>query len=125
MSAVELDDVTFRYAGVDAAALAGVSLSVAEGTTCWVYGSPGAGASTLLLAADSIAIADEGTPVAAEIVMDVAEVEERLEALGIHPHGFFVQRFRFDELVALVADVREVHDRGHQVRIEQQRPPVG
>ena len=76
MSAVELDDVTFRYAGVDAPALAGVSLSVAEGTTCWVYGSPGAGASTLLLAAAGLAPRFTGGSIAG-----------RVRLLGSDPHA--------------------------------------
>lgn len=52
---VELRDVTFRYAAASADALANVSLSVAAGEICWLYGSPGAGATTLLLAAAGLA----------------------------------------------------------------------
>lgn len=75
MSAVELGEVTFRYAGVDAPALAGVSLTVGEGTICWVYGSPGAGASTLLLAAAGLAPRFTG-----------GSITGRVRLLGADPH---------------------------------------
>ena len=55
MSAVELRDVRFRYAAAPADALGGVTLSVSAGEVCWIYGSPGAGASTLLLATAGLA----------------------------------------------------------------------
>lgn len=76
MSAVELEEVTFRYAGVDAPALAGVSLTVAEGTICWLYGSPGAGASTLLLAAAGLAPRFTG-----------GSITGRVRLLGADPHA--------------------------------------
>lgn len=55
MSAIALQDVTFRYAAAPADALAGVSLEVQAGEVCWIYGSPGAGATTLLLVAAGLA----------------------------------------------------------------------
>jgi energy-coupling factor transporter ATP-binding protein EcfA2 len=55
MSAVELRNVTFRYAAAPADALADVSLEVKAGEICWIYGSPGAGATTLLLVAAGLA----------------------------------------------------------------------
>ncbi len=55
MTVVELRDVTFRYAAAPADALAGISLEVKAGELCWIYGSPGAGATTLLLVAAGLA----------------------------------------------------------------------
>ena len=53
--------------------------------------------------------------------MDVAEIEVRLEALGVEPDRALVERLGLDQLVARVVDVREVDDRGHQVRIDHER----
>jgi energy-coupling factor transporter ATP-binding protein EcfA2 len=55
MTAFDLRDVTFRYAAAPADALAGVTLAVSAGEICWIYGSPGAGATTLLLVAAGLA----------------------------------------------------------------------
>lgn len=55
MSAVQLNAVTFRYGAATRDALSGVSLSIASGTICWIYGRAGAGASTLLLVAAGLA----------------------------------------------------------------------
>ena len=55
MSAVELRGLNFRYAAALTDALAGVTFSVDAGEICWLYGAPGAGASTLLLAAAGLA----------------------------------------------------------------------
>ena len=48
----------------------------------------------------------------------------RLEEVRFEADGALVQRLRFDELVAAVVDVREVDDRGHEVRIELERLAV-
>jgi energy-coupling factor transporter ATP-binding protein EcfA2 len=55
VSVLELSALSFRYAGATADALAGISLAVDAREVCWLYGSPGAGASTLLLAAAGLA----------------------------------------------------------------------
>lgn len=75
MSAVELGEVTFRYAGATTDALAGVTLSVVAGEVCWLYGSPGAGASTLLLAAAGLAPRFTG-----------GTISGRIRLLGADPH---------------------------------------
>lgn len=67
MTVVQLRDVTFRYAAAAADALAGVTLSVAAGETCWVYGAPGAGATTLLLAVAGLAPRFTGGTVTGDI----------------------------------------------------------
>ena len=58
---------------------------------------------------------------AAEVVVDVAEVEVRLEEIGLEADRALVERLRFGELVAAVVDVREVDQRGDEIRIELER----
>lgn len=55
LSAVVLDGLTFQYAGAPENALDDVSFAVPAGEICWLYGRPGAGTSTLLLAAAGLA----------------------------------------------------------------------
>ena len=63
--------------------------------------------------------------VAPQVVVDVAEVEVGLEEAVVETERAFVERLRFRQLVARVADVGEVDDRGHQVRVVVQRLAVG
>jgi hypothetical protein len=60
-----------------------------------------------------------------QIVVDVAEVEVRLEEVVIETQGAFIERLRLGQFVARIADVGEVDDRGDQVRIVVQRLAVG
>jgi energy-coupling factor transporter ATP-binding protein EcfA2 len=55
LTAVALDRLGFRYAGAGTNALENVSVAVAPGEICWLYGRPGAGTSTLLLAVAGLA----------------------------------------------------------------------
>lgn len=55
MSALAFEDVTFRYPGAAAPALAGLSLAVAPGEIVALVGRVGAGASTALLVAADLA----------------------------------------------------------------------
>jgi len=55
VSAVRLADVTFTYAGADAAALSGVNLDVRAGEVLALAGDPGDGVTTLLLVAGGFA----------------------------------------------------------------------
>ena len=49
---------------------------------------------------DGVAIAAQRAVVPAEIVLDVAEIEVRLEAIGVEADRALVERLRLDELVA-------------------------
>jgi energy-coupling factor transporter ATP-binding protein EcfA2 len=53
--ALSLRGVTFRYAGSEGAALDGVTLDARAGEVTWLYGSPGAGCTTLLRVAAGLA----------------------------------------------------------------------
>ena len=55
MSAVELDRIRFRYPGAETDALVDVSLGWRAGEVTWLYGSVGAGCTTLLLVAAGLA----------------------------------------------------------------------
>ena len=55
--------------------------------------------------ADRDPVVLERVEIPAEIVMDVTQVEVRLEALRIEMQGALVERLRLDELVAPVVDV--------------------
>ena len=57
-------------------------------------------------------------------MLDVSEIEVRLKRLGVEPDGSLVERLRFDQFVAGVPDVREIDERGHEIRINDERPPV-
>src|SRR5207249_3666882 len=58
---------------------------------------------------------------AAEIVIDVPEVEVRLEEIGLERDRALVERLRLHELVAAVVNVREIDERGYEMRIQRQR----
>jgi hypothetical protein len=73
---------------------------------------------------DGSAVADERVFVPAQVVVDVPEIEVRFEAVRIEADRALVERLRLDELVARVVDVRQVHDRGDQLRIDDERLPV-
>ena len=45
----------------------------------------------------------------------------RLEEIGIEADGALVERLRFGELVLAVVNVREIDQRGHQIRIDLER----
>ena len=68
------------------------------------------------------AVGVDGLRKPGQIVMDVAEVEVGLEAIGVQADRLLVERLGLDQLVALVVDVRQVHDGGHELRIEQRAP---
>lgn len=76
MSAVELRDVTFRYPAAPADALAGVSLEVKAGEICWIYGSPGAGATTLLLVVAGLAPRFTGGQVGGQIRLGAEDPQD-------------------------------------------------
>ena len=61
----------------------------------------------------------------AEIVVDVAQVEVRLEEIRLEADRPLVKSLRFDELVAAVMDVGEVDERGDQIRVVLERLAVG
>jgi hypothetical protein len=56
--------------------------------------------------------------------MDVAEIEVRLEAVRLERDGALVEGLGFNQLVASVMNIREIHERGHEVWIDDQRLPV-
>ena len=60
----------------------------------------------------------------AEIVVDVAEVEMRLEEIRLQTDRAFVERLRLGECVEAVVNVREVDERRNEIRIELQRLTV-
>ena len=62
---------------------------------------------------------------AAEVVIDVAEIEVRFEEVGLEADRALVQRLRFGELVAAVVDVREVDERRDEIGIELERLSIG
>ena len=66
-----------------------------------------------------------GVDVAGVIVMDVAEIEVRLEVGRIEQNRPLVERLRLGQLVARVADVGEVDDRRDQFGIVLERAAVG
>lgn len=89
MKALELGDLTFRYAGATADALTGVSLTVDAKEVCWIYGAPGAGASTLLLAAAGLAPRFTGGTIAGSVRLlgaDPQTPEGRLALRGRVAH---------------------------------------
>ena len=61
----------------------------------------------------------------AQVVVDVAEVEVRLEEAVVEPDRPLVERLRLGQLVPRVAEVGQVDDRRHQVGLVVQRAPVG
>ena len=67
---------------------------------------------------DSLSIASQRTIEAPEIMLDVSEVEVCFETLGVEADRSFVECLRLDELVARVADVGQVDNRGDQIRID-------
>ncbi|HLS47936.1 MAG TPA: energy-coupling factor ABC transporter ATP-binding protein [Gemmatimonadales bacterium] len=77
MSVLGLDTITFRYPSASADALAGVTLDVEAGETCWLYGAPGAGASTLLMVAAGLAPRFTGGSLSGQVrILGVDPVEE-------------------------------------------------
>ena len=58
---------------------------------------------------------------AREVVVDVAEIEVRLEEIRFEADRALVERLRLGELVAAVMDVGEIDQRRDQIRIELQR----
>ena len=71
-----------------------------------------------------VAVADLRFDVTSEVVKDVAQVEVRLEHIGLEGDCAFVERLRLGNLVARVVNVRQVDDRGNEVRVNFERTPV-
>ena len=59
-----------------------------------------------------------------EVVINVAEVEVRLEEVRLEANRALVQRLRFRQLVMAVVNVREVDQRRDEIRIVFQRFPI-
>ncbi len=59
--------------------------------------------------------------IASQVVEHVAEVEVRVEDVGIQPNRTFVQRLRLGNLVTCVVNVGEVDERRHHIRGQVER----
>jgi energy-coupling factor transport system ATP-binding protein len=70
MSGFHAAGLTFQYAGATAPALGGLSLDVEPGRVTWLAGAPGAGTSTLLLAAAGLAPQHTGGTLSGECRLD-------------------------------------------------------
>src|SRR5262249_32441865 len=59
-----------------------------------------------------------------EVVVDVPEVEVRLEEVGLESDCPLVERLCLDQLVAAVVDVGQIDQRRNQIGIELERPAI-
>ncbi len=75
MSAVRFAGVSLRYSGAPADALGGITLDIASGSVSWLFGSLGAGCSSLLLVAAGLAPRHSGGTLAGQVT-----------TLGENPH---------------------------------------
>ena len=63
--------------------------------------------------------------VTTEVVKDVPEIEMRLEHTRFKRDRALVERLGFGHLISRVMDVGEIDERGHEIRIDFQRSPIG
>ena len=75
--------------------------------------------------AERLAVATLRFREAPQVVVDVAEIEVRLEEVGLETDRALVERLGLDQLVVAVMDVRQVDERRDQVRIELERLAIG